>query len=41
MTKMNSKNGNETKSDILSQDKFKSEVIFPWSEKTYMLNFKC
>ena len=31
MTKMNPNNGNETKSDILPWDIFKSDVILHWS----------
>ena len=31
MTKVNPNNGNETKSDIFSQDIFQSDIICRWS----------
>ena len=34
MTKVNSNNGNETKSDIISYDMFKSDIIFHRSQIT-------
>ena len=34
VTKVNTNNGNETKSDILSWDIFKSDILFHWSQNT-------
>ena len=34
MTKLNTKNGNETKSDILAWDIFKPDLIFHWLQNT-------
>ena len=35
ITKVNSNNENETKSDIFSWDIFKSDIIFHWSQKYF------
>ena len=34
MTKMNPNNGNETKSDNLSWDIFKSDIVYHWLQNT-------
>ena len=34
MTAVNPNNGNETKSDIISWDLFKFDIIFHWSQNT-------
>ena len=34
MNNMNPNNGTEIKSDIISRDRFKSDIIFHWSQNT-------